>query len=203
MDSEYPQSDPMHDIAELLSAVHINSTHSRAAEERMATALENAPDYSPTLSEVLNRQKAASAGIERLEQSAFIALTPAELTKYLVDASSTIRAEDRQALQVYRDTLSRSIGQIDAITARGQAADVQSRWLIWAGVGGFLFGIAFWAIFPGAIARSLPERWHVPEWMAARTMARDEYDAGARLIAVAPINRELGHDRSAGPKSKR
>jgi hypothetical protein len=199
MESDQTQSDPMHDLAELLSAVHINSTHSRAAEERIAVALENAPDYSPTLSEVLKGQKAASSGIQRLEQSPFIALTPEVLAKYLIDASATIRAEDRQALQQYRDTMSRSIGQIDAITKRGQAADDQVRWLIWAGVAGFLFGIIFWAFFPGAIARSLPERWHVPEWMAARTMGMDQRDAGDRLIETSP---EKGAPRVGLPVSR-
>ncbi|GHC99885.1 hypothetical protein [Novosphingobium pokkalii] len=38
---------------------------------------------------------------------------------------------------------------------------------------------------PGAIARSLPASWHVPEWMAARTMNMDQRAAGERLIATA------------------
>jgi len=41
------------------------------------------------------------------------------------------------------------------------------------------------AILPGAVARSLPERWHVPEWMAARTMGLHQREAGKRMIATA------------------
>ena len=198
MESDHTQSDPMQDIAELLSAVHINSTHSRAAEERIATAVEKIPNYSSTLAEVIKSQKDASAGIQRLEQSAFIALTPEALTTRLIEASATIRAEDRQALQQYRDTLARSIGQIDAITVRGQAADVQLRWLIGIGVGAMLFGMVFWAILPGAIARSLPERWHVPEWMAAKTMGMDQRAAGARMVETAGPNNIVSSNPQAG-----
>jgi len=85
--------------------------------------------------------------------------------------------------------MARSIGQIDAITMRGQAADDQVRWLVWAGVGGFLVGIIFWAIFPGMIARALPQDSHVPEWMAAKTMGMDQRAAGVRMVATAgPAN---------------
>ena len=189
MEQNHTESDPLHDIAQLLEVVHINTTHSRASEERIATALERIPDYSLTLADVLHGQKAAGSGIERLARSAFIKLSAAELTKYLIDASASIRAEDRQALQQYRDAMARSIGQIDGIVQRGQAADVQLRSLIWTGVGGLLLGFFFCSILPGAIARSLPSSWHVPEWMAARTMGMDQRDAGAQLIATAPERR--------------
>ena len=194
MEQSHTESDPLHDIAQLLEVVHINPTHSRAAEERIATALERIPDYSLTLADVLKGQKSAGSGIERLEQSAFIQLSAAELTKHLIDASASIRAEDRQALQQYRDAMARSIGQVDGIVQRGQAADVQLRWLIWTGVGGLLLGIFFWSILAGAIARSLPEAWHVPEWMAARTMGMDQREAGAKLIATAPEKRAANPD---------
>ena len=200
MENNHTQSDPLHDIAQLLEAVHINTTHSRAAEERIAAALERIPDYSPTLADVLKGQQSAGSGIERLEGSAFLRLSPAQLTKYLIDASASIRTEDHRALQDHRDGMARSIGQIDAIVQRGQAADVQLRRLIWAGVGSLLLGVFFGSILPGSIARSLPERWHVPEWMAARTLGMDQRQAGARLMETArdagtgtppPITNEL------------
>jgi hypothetical protein len=50
------------------------------------------------------------------------------------------------------------------------------------------------SILPGAIARALPANWHVPEWMAARTMDMDQRDAGARLIATAQERRASNRD---------
>jgi hypothetical protein len=52
-------------------------------------------------------------------------------------------------------------------------------------VAGLLAGILVCAVLPGVIARSLPASWHVPEWMAARTMNMDQRAAGERLIATA------------------
>ena len=40
------------------------------------------------------------------------------------------------------------------------------------------------AILPGAVARSLPASWHVPEWMAARTIGMHQRAAGERMIAT-------------------
>jgi hypothetical protein len=48
-----------------------------------------------------------------------------------------------------------------------------------------LAGSLLCATLPGAIARSLPASWHVPEWMAARTMNMDQMAAGERMIATA------------------
>lgn len=185
MERDHTQSAPPQDVVQLLEAVHINTTHTRAAEERIAAALEKTPDYSLTLSEVLGGQRAAANGIERLEKSPFLRFSPEALTKFLIEASATIRAEDRAALQEYGDAMARSIGQIDGVVERGRSVEAQMRQLIGISAAGFIMGILFWSIFPGAIARSLPARWHVPEWMAARTMGMDERHAGERLLSIA------------------
>lgn len=202
MENNHTQSDPLHDIAQLLEVVHINTTHSRAAEERIAAALERIPDYSLTLADVLKGQQNAAGGIERLEASAFLRLSPAQLTKYLIDASASIRAEDHLALQQHRDGMARAIGQIDSIVRRGQAASVQFRRRIWTSVGYVFLGCSIWAVLPGAIARSLPQDWHVPEWMAARMMRMDQRDAGARLIAGSNM-READIPRGTHSNSRR
>jgi len=92
--------------------------------------------------------------------------------------------KDRTLLREARDALTRSIGRIDGIIERGQAADHQVRRLVWTGAGGALAGIMLMATLPGAIARSLPGNWHVPEWMAARTIGLDQRAAGERMIAT-------------------
>jgi len=49
-----------------------------------------------------------------------------------------------------------------------------------------LSGILLWTILPGAVARSLPESWHVPERMASRMMGMEQKEAGRRMIVTAP-----------------
>lgn len=111
-------------------------------------------------------------------------VSPASLTREIVKAAADARAEDRAILQQYQDTVSRSIGKLDGLIKRAQVTDQQRRRLIWTGVGGIFVGIMLWSILPGTIARSLPASWHVPEWMAARTMGKNPREAGTRLIAM-------------------
>jgi len=165
-------------------------------------ARERLPDYSVTLAGMFEALKNASAAIERIETGPVARLTPAAFGAQIVKAATDARAEDRATLQLYRDTMSHSIGKMDGIVERGQAADQQIRWLVGVGVGGFIFGIIFWAIFPGVIARSLPERWLVPEWMAARTMGMDQRDAAVRLFQTAPEVRTVEREPAGASKGR-
>jgi hypothetical protein len=70
--------------------------------------------------------------------------------------------------------------------ARGRGAAEQEIQVILFCLGGFLSGILLWTTLPGAVARSLPESWHVPERMAARMMGMKQIDAGRRMIVTAP-----------------
>lgn len=72
------------------------------------------------------------------------------------------------------------------IVERGQAADRLWRDKLWYAAGGMIAGILLWSVLPGTIARSLPASWHVPEWMAARTMGMPPHDAGRALLRVDP-----------------
>lgn len=66
---------------------------------------------------------------------------------------------------------------------------VQRRRLVWA-AGGVALAVALLMCFlPGTIARAMPERWHWPEHMAARTLRLDRWDAGERLLATADPER--------------
>jgi hypothetical protein len=187
MTDDLTQAAPTDDVAQAFEALRREVSLTRVALEGLTAARERLPDYSTTLGEMAEALKGAAEGIERIEKSPAARLSPATLTVAIVKASVDARAEDRALLQETRDALSRSIGRVDGIVQRGQAADQQVRWLIWTGVAGLIIGIFFWSILPGAIARALPARWHVPEWMAARTMAMDEQHAAARLIEVSRV----------------
>jgi hypothetical protein len=71
------------------------------------------------------------------------------------------------------ETVMQSVGRIDGIVERGQVTDRREWQQRWRTAGCVAGGMLIWSVLPGTVARSLPESWHVPEWMASRTMARE------------------------------
>jgi len=179
------QADPTDDISQAFEALRGEVSLTRVALEGLTAARERMPDYSVTLGQMAQTLKAAAVGIDAIERSPAVNLSPTALSAEIVTASVDARAEDRALLINARDALFRSIGRIDGIVERGRAADRQWRRVIWAAVGGALGGVLLMSILPGAVARSLPADWHVPEWMAARTIGLDQRQAGARMIDTA------------------
>ena len=154
----------------------------RRAVEGLASARDKVPDYSPTLGAMAEALNTTAASLDRIERSPAVRLTPAALTAEIDKASAPARDADRTAAREAHAALWKAIGRIDGIVERGQAADQQLRWLIWSGAGGALVGMLLMAVLPGAIARSLPESWHVPEWMAARILRMEEHGVGERMV---------------------
>lgn len=186
MANDLTQTDPTDDISRAFEALRGEVSLTRLAVEGLTAARERIPDYSVTLGQMAQALKAATSGIERIERSPAVGLSPTAMTAEIVKASIEARAEDRTLLTNTRDALARSIGRVDAIVERGQAADRQRKRVLWAAGGGAFAGMLLMSVLPGAVARSLPDSWHVPEWMAARTMGMDRREAGARLIDNAP-----------------
>ena len=162
----------------------------RRAVEGLASARDRVPDYSPTLGAMAEALNAATGALKRIERSPAVHLTPAALTAEIDKAAAPARDADRTAARETHAAMWKAIGRIDGIVERGQGADQQLRWLIWSGAGGALVGMLLMAVLPGAIARSLPESWHVPEWMAARVMRMEQRTAGKRLVDTAPKEQE-------------
>jgi len=184
MTDNLPESAPADDIAEAFEALRGEVSLTRRAVEGLTAARERLPDYSATLGRMADALTQAAEGVDRVERSPAVRLSPAALADEIRKASTEARAEDHALLRDTRDELTRSIGRIDSIVERGQAVDRQARRLIWTGAGGALAGALLMSILPGAIARSLPASWHVPEWMAARTIGLDQRQAGERMIAT-------------------
>ncbi len=192
MTDNLPGSAPADDITEAFEALRGEVSLTRRAVEGLTAARERAPDYSATLGKMAEALKQAAEGIDRIEQSPAVRLSPAAMADEIRKASTDARAEDQALLRGTLDALMHSIGRVDGIVERGQAADHQLRRVIWAGAGGAFGGMLLMAILPGAVARSLPTSWHVPEWMAARTIGLDQRAAGERMIANARENAEAG-----------
>jgi hypothetical protein len=184
------ESGPIDDATRAFEELRGEVSLNRRAVEGLTAARERIPDYSVTLGEMSEMLKANAAGIARLEASPAVRLSPANLVQEILKASSDARAEDARRLDAAREALARSVGRIDSIVERGQAADSQLRRLVWSCAGSALAGALLWSTLPGAIARSLPGSWHVPEWMAARTMRMDGGKAGQRLIDISDGQRK-------------
>lgn len=196
MTDNHTETAPTDDIIPMLEAILGEMSLNRHALEGLTAVRERIPDYSVTLGEMIKALKEASGGIDRIERSPAVRLSPAALTAEIVKAGTDARAEDHALLRETRDALSRSIGRIDGIVERGQVTDRQWERIIWASSGGAIAGMLLMSILPGAVARSLPASWHVPEWMAARTIGLDQQRAGERMIATAQGKRSSEGERA-------
>jgi hypothetical protein len=185
MSQDPSQVAPSDDITQAFESLRGEVSLTRAALEGLTAARERIPDYSITLGQIVQELKGTNAGVARLEASPAVKLSQSARTAEIINAGAEVRDADHVMLRETRDMLQRSIGRIDGIVERGQAADRQWRRVIWAAAGGALAGIMLMTFLPGAIARSLPASWHVPEWMAARTLRLPQRAAGVRMIVTA------------------
>ena len=180
------EADPQDiDPAEAFEGLRRELSLLHRAVEGLTAARDNIPDYSETLGSMDQALNTIGARLRQIQESPAVALSPAAVAQEINKAAQTVRAEDRKALDDARDALSRSLGHLDSMVTRIRSSDKQFELLLWVGIGAFLCGILLWSVLPGAIARSLPESWHVPEWAAARTMGMEQEEAGKRLIKTA------------------
>jgi hypothetical protein len=177
--------DPAVDAADAFERVRSELSLLHSAIEGLTAAREKIPDYSPTLSQMAQGLQSIDFRLEGIEQSRALSLSPIALADEINAAAGIARAQDQKMLAEARDALNRSLGWVNGMINRGQAAkrNVEREWMI--GAGGVLAGILLWSILPGAIVRSLPKSWHAPEWMAARMMGMDRAEAGQRMLDTA------------------
>jgi len=153
--------------------------------DHLGSVPDRTPNYSPTLADMTQALKSIRDALIRIEQSPGVKTTHEAVHEKIVELSQVIRAEDRRMIVDAHETIMQSVGRIDAIVERGQAADRQGRQRRWRDTGFLVGGILIWSILPGTVARSLPESWHVPESMASSMMGRDMKAAGERLQLIA------------------
>lgn len=181
--TQHPEPDI--DPAEAFEAVRRELSLLHHAVEGLTAARQAIPDYSETLGRIGQMLGSIGARLAHLESRPALDLSPEAMAQQIHKAAQDVRAEDRRTLHEARDALSRSLGHVDGMVKRGQASNRQSASLIRVAVCASLLGILLWSFLPGTIARALPESWHVPEWMAARTIGLEQQAAGERMIAAA------------------
>ncbi|ATP20251.1 MULTISPECIES: DUF6118 family protein [Sphingobium] len=181
------QQDPQQDDpVEAFDAVRRELSLLRHALEGLTAAREKIPDYSATLAQINKSLDVHAHKLDMIQSRPAMEMTPEALVERIIASAQIARAEDRTMLHEAQDGFSRKASQIDRMIARGRGAAEQEIQVILFCLGGFLSGILLWTTLPGAVARSLPESWHVPERMAARMMGMKQIDAGRRMIVTAP-----------------
>lgn len=133
------QDDPTSAFAALRGEVSLL----RRAVEGLTSERQNAPDYTPTLTNLSRRIAHVEELLGKVTESPAMRLTPENLAVSIARASETARAGDRESLDKARGTLRTSIASINGVVEHAWTAHRQWKQLYWTGGG---------ALFTGAIS---------------------------------------------------
>ena len=156
-----------------------------AALAGLAAERASAPDYSETLGEIAQGVRVAVGRIGKLATSPALAATPAEIAQQITAAGDEARRQDRATLHQAQEMLQRAAGDLRGWVNTARLARLQNRRLIQMTLIGLLAGGLLGGWLPGVVARAAPDQWAWPEKMAARTLRRDLWPAGERLLETA------------------
>ena len=156
-----------------------------AAERAEVPDVPDVPDYSETLGVISRNLSATAQRVDALVKSPALSLTPEETGRQIDAASFTARREDQRLFTAAKQGLEEVTAKLGRYLRSDIQAGEQHRRLWQAGLVGLVAGMAVWAVLPGLIVRAMPESWHWPERMAARTLGLSMWDGGQRLMAVA------------------
>lgn len=137
------------------------------------------PDYSDTLRAMQQHLDDIDERLAKFGAKPALQLTPAVMADEFGKRALEVRAEDRALIAQAARELARATGELDgqarhvaAFVPRALSAKAQKERQIHFGIVGVVAGIILWSFLPGAIARSLPDSWGVPQWMADRTVGK-------------------------------
>ena len=156
----------------------------RRAVEGLAAADERHEpvDYGPTLGKMAQQLAAVDKRIEALVQSPLLSLTPTRVAGEIQAAAAHARQEAQGEWSRAQRGLDDAIRALAEVVPRPRATRDQRRWVIGAGISGFVVGLVLWIGLSGPIARALPDRWQVAERMAAATLKQDRWTAGEQMM---------------------
>jgi len=161
----------------------------RRAVERLTDERTAQPDYAPTLEAIDKRIQDVCGWARRVSEKPALTLTPESLGREIAAAAANARGADHQMLEMASTAMKAAVSRIDAMIARSRLVAEQNRELMKNRIAFAIAGMALSAILPGAIARSLPVSWAVPERMAARMLGTDMWHAGQSMMAKADPGR--------------
>ena len=141
------------------------------------------PDYTATLGQMADQLARVSDSLTAIGNKPAIELTPEDITVQIKRASLDMLRDSSDLFRQGRKDLDNATGRLAAIVGRVRAEDEQKRQTWRFAVMGLAAGILLWSIFPGTIARAMPESWHWPERLARKAVGEPTIvEAGIRLI---------------------
>lgn len=161
----------------------------RRAVERLTDERTSQPDYAPSLEGISKRLEDVCVWARRVSEKPAMRLTPESLGNEIATAAASSRADDQRLLENAAAAMDTSAGRIDAMIARSRSVADHNRELLRNRIAFAVAGMVTFAILPGAVARSLPVRWAVPERIAARMLGTDMWRAGQSMMAKADPDR--------------
>lgn len=157
----------------------------RRAVERLTDERTAAPDYTPTLEELSKRLSNINAYLKHVSETPALTQTPEGLTQSISAAATASRAHDRDLINNAASSMDDGVRRIDAMIARNRTVAEQEKELNYNRLTFAVAGMVFFSIVPGAVARSLPVSWSVPERIAARMLGLTVWDAGKDMMRKA------------------
>ena len=146
-------------------------------------------DYSETLGHLQQGVDGATGQLDHigkmLAAAPVMAMTPEQMAQRIAAAGSAARREDQAALAKAGEDKARVMAELRAIAGSAWTRADQRNRQLWFGLGGVAIGILAWAILAGAVARAVPESWHWPEKMAARSLRMPMWEGGQRMMHAA------------------
>ena len=161
----------------------------RRAVERLTDERISQPDYGPSLEAIAKRLEDVCVWARRVSETPAIKLTPESLGREISAAATNSRTADHQLLERAAGNMDAAASRIDAMIARSRSVTEQGRELKRNRIAFAVAGMALFAILPGAVARSLPVSWAVPERIAARMLGTDMWHAGQAMMVKADPDR--------------
>lgn len=144
-----------------------------------------APDYSETLGEIVKGVSVAVGRLGKLAASPALAMSPVEMARQISAAGDEARLQDRSALHQAREGVALAVSDLRSLINGARLSRSQNRRLIQTTLVGILVGGFLGGWLPGVVARAAPDQWAWPEKIAARTLRRDLWSAGERMLETA------------------
>lgn len=189
MDQIGSLNEPENDAATAFGEVRAEISLLRRAIERLTDERTAQPDYAPSLEAIAKRLEDVCVWARRVSERPALGLTPATLGRQITEAGESARTRDKELLDRAARRMDDAGSRIDAIITRSRSAAEQDRELNRNRIAFGVAGMMLWAILPGAVARSLPVRWAVPERIAARMLGTDMWQAGQTMMFKANPDR--------------
>jgi hypothetical protein len=141
------------------------------------------PDYDSTLKEMAKQLGAVGGYLKGMTAHPAMQLTPETVADRIAVAAQSARRADQDQIVQSRTELQHATREFRAIANSVRTSADQRANVMQTAIASVIAGALLWSFLPGAVARALPDSWHLPERMAARMVdAPTVTEAGIRLI---------------------